>query len=172
MNLFLLSENPKQCAQWHCDKHVVKMILEIVQMLYTSWHMNNSGVPDTAPICKSTGLRGYKKAHPNHPMTKWVRASRSNYALALAISVSLAIEFKYRYGHHHGCVEHILWLARNPPNFDAIARTELPQCMPDEYKVPGDSVQAYRKFYCGGKAHFCAWSRRDAPIWFTNNTHS
>ena len=28
MNIFYLHENPKRCAEMHCDKHVVKMILE------------------------------------------------------------------------------------------------------------------------------------------------
>ena len=29
--------------------------------------------------------------------------------------------------------------------------TEPPQCMPDEYKVEGDSVQAYWNYYIGEK---------------------
>ncbi len=31
----------------------------------------------------------------------------------------------------------------------------MPQCMPDEYKVSGDSVAAYRNYYVNEKAH-CA----------------
>jgi len=27
MNIFYLDEDPKLCAQYHCDKHCVKMIL-------------------------------------------------------------------------------------------------------------------------------------------------
>jgi len=30
MNIFLLDKNPEKCAKYHCDKHVVKMILESV----------------------------------------------------------------------------------------------------------------------------------------------
>ena len=33
MNIFYLTHNPMQCAEQHCDKHVVKMILESAQML-------------------------------------------------------------------------------------------------------------------------------------------
>ena len=36
MNIFVLNQNPYEAARQHCDKHVVKMILEYGQMLSTS----------------------------------------------------------------------------------------------------------------------------------------
>ena len=36
MNLFVLSKKPQEAAQAHGDKHVVKMILEACQMLYSA----------------------------------------------------------------------------------------------------------------------------------------
>jgi len=33
MNIFVLDENVKKCAEYHCDKHVVKMITEHNQIL-------------------------------------------------------------------------------------------------------------------------------------------
>ena len=36
MNIFALSQDPKEAAKAHGDKHVVKMILESCQMLYTA----------------------------------------------------------------------------------------------------------------------------------------
>ena len=45
------------------------------------------------------------------------------------------------------------------------------QAMPDEYKIPGDPVQAYRAFYLGEKAHFAKWTRREAPAWFVQERH-
>lgn len=36
MNIFVLHPNPRKAARWHADKHVIKMILEAVQMLYTA----------------------------------------------------------------------------------------------------------------------------------------
>jgi len=33
MNIFILDNNPKLAAQYHCDKHCVKMILESAQLL-------------------------------------------------------------------------------------------------------------------------------------------
>ena len=39
MNLFYLHKNPKVSATLHCDKHVVKMIIEYAQMLSTAHRM-------------------------------------------------------------------------------------------------------------------------------------
>ena len=36
MNIFYLDKNPKICAMYHNDKHVVKMILEYAQLLSTA----------------------------------------------------------------------------------------------------------------------------------------
>ena len=33
MNIFYLNESPETCAQMHCDKHVVKMIIEYAHLL-------------------------------------------------------------------------------------------------------------------------------------------
>ena len=55
MNIFVLHKNPKKAAQYHHDKHVVKMILESAQMLCSvHWVMGSDGAP-------------YKLAHKNHP---------------------------------------------------------------------------------------------------------
>ena len=37
MNIFHLSSNPRYCAEWLCDKHCVKMIVETGQMLSTAY---------------------------------------------------------------------------------------------------------------------------------------
>ena len=36
MNIFILDTDPIVAAQWQCDKHVVKMIVESAQMLSTA----------------------------------------------------------------------------------------------------------------------------------------
>jgi len=38
--------------------------------------------------------------------------------------------------------------------------------MPEQYKVPGDSVAAYRAYYIGDKARFSKWTKRNPPEWF------
>lgn len=46
MNIFVLDIDPKISATFHCDKHVVKMIVESTQMLtteiYTLTKVSNS----------------------------------------------------------------------------------------------------------------------------------
>ena len=32
--------------------------------------------------------------------------------------------------------------------------------MPDKYKVPGDAVAAYRKFYVAEESSFATWTKR------------
>ena len=36
MNIFYLDNDPKVCAEMHCDKHVVKMIIEYAQLMSTA----------------------------------------------------------------------------------------------------------------------------------------
>lgn len=36
MNIFVLDLDITKCAEYHCDKHVVKMILETTQLLNNS----------------------------------------------------------------------------------------------------------------------------------------
>ena len=171
MNLFLLSTDHKENARWHCDKHVVKMVLELVQMLYTCWQINSTdNLPRCAPLCKSSGQRGYKKiSNPKHPMAVWVRASKKNYMFTVKLAAALALEYRFRYDRDHGCADHVVWLAQHVPiYFPEKGLRPVPQCMPDEYKVPGDTVQAYRNYYIGEKARFAAWAKKDrvAPDWF------
>ena len=167
MNLFLLSWNVNECAEYHCDKHVVKMVLELTQMLYTSWHMNSGHVPRNAPVCRSTGEVGYRRiSNPNHPMAKWVRAARWNYVFTARLACALCLEYAHRYENRtHGCAEHVLWLAQNiPSEFESLKKTGIPQCMPDQYKnAEEDPVLAYRMYYVEDKKRFAAWTNRPVP---------
>ena len=49
MNIFFLHLNQQKCAKWHVDKHVIKMILESIQLLCSAHHVcpnkNNSYKP-------------------------------------------------------------------------------------------------------------------------------
>jgi len=39
MNIFYLHKDPDICASYHCDKHVLKMIIEYAQLLSTAHRM-------------------------------------------------------------------------------------------------------------------------------------
>ena len=44
--------------------------------------------------------------------------------------------------------------------------TEPPQAMPDEVKVVGDSITAYRQYYMKHKRGFATWKKDRKPAWF------
>ena len=93
MNIFFLDEDPKMCAQAHCDKHVIKMILEYAQMMSTTHRVLNSPSELTESM--------YKISHENHPATIWVRESESNYRWLHEVWFWLAKEYWWRYEKMH-----------------------------------------------------------------------
>ena len=167
MNIFFLSLNPAECAKLYCDQHVIKILLEITQMLYTAWHL--TGLPDdwNPPLSKN-GQLGYKVAHPNHPMTMWVRSSRRSYIFAVKLGCELALEYRLRYNKNHACSEHIAWLYDNIPKTFQNKQSPtayyglhgIPQCMPLEYHQV-DPVLAYQSYY--KTKTFAKWAKGASP---------
>ena len=137
MNIFYLDSDPVKAAQVQYNKHVVKMILESAQMLCTAHHHYDNGhnVP-------------YKKAHYNHPSTIWCRQNASQYMWLYDHMIALGKEYTKRYKKTHltitKCKEPLRHLPLGIPDSTF---TEPPQCMPDQYKVIGDSLSAYWNYY-------------------------
>lgn len=167
MNIFFLHTNPRKCARWHCDKHVVKMILETCQLLYTCHWILGTTDFSSAPLRKS-GDHGYKMSHKNHPCAKWVRMSLSNYKWLTTLGLELVREYKHRFkGRFHACEPHIQWLHSNPPpGLEDIGWIEPAKAMPDIYKSH-DAVSSYRRYYLGAKEHILKWTDRHSPHWVT-----
>jgi hypothetical protein len=179
MNIFFLSQKPSRCARWHCDKHVVKMILETTQLLYTAhWILAQAAgwpAPDlsTAPFRKgSETQRGYLSiSNPKHPSAIWVRESLEHYKWLCALGINLCIEFRHRFGAEkaHSCEEHLRWLTRNPPSELKRRGWRQPPCaMPDEYKRSRDAIVCYRIYYKedkGAKRGILNYSGRHRPHW-------
>lgn len=180
MNIFVLSVDPKEAAKAHGDKHVVKMILEACQMLYTAhWICAHPElllhkapikvaaaqkllqVPEhmaTAPKRKSSAEEpGFRPVHLHHPCTVWVRTSLANYMWLTELALAIANEYEYRFTYKgngkdkaHSCKAHARWLQLNPPPLPEGPRTPFALAMPDEYKMP-DPVASYINFYTGSK---------------------
>ena len=167
MNIFFLHTDPRKCARWHCDKHVVKMLLETCQLLYTCHWIIDGNVSD-APFLRNTDVRGYKKSHANHPCAKWVRSSAFCYMWLSTLGMELLREYNFRYpGKKHGCAIHIEWLHKNlPKGLVNKGWIEPPKAMPDIYKN-GDAVSSYRKYYIGAKSSILNYSRRGRPHWLS-----
>jgi len=162
MNLFILDESPKLAAEYHCDKHVVKMILEVAQLLSTAHHV--LGISDSI-----TAENIYKPTHKNHPCSVWVRENQQNYRFALDLLGYLCEEYTLRYGKYHAVETKGILAALGylPKDISlSLERTAFAQCMPDQYKKVS-TVQAYRDYYIGEKAYFAKWKEpRNIPFWF------
>lgn len=159
MNIFYLSNEPSECAKQHCDKHVVKMILETAQLLSNAHHMLD-GDQVIKPI--------YKLTHKNHPSAIWTRASETHYKWLWALLAELCKEYTHRYGKVHkverdGLIQVLKIAPKNIPSTSWVS--DPPPAMPDEYKVR-DVVQSYRNYYVGAKKSFARWTNREVPQWF------
>ena len=178
MNIFFLSRTIGRCARWHCDKHVVKMILEYTQMLYTANHENGGTgrIAATAPICASTGNRGYKSHAKNNPCTKWVRESRAHYEWLLKLAFTLVNEHTYRFAPKaiHACHGHLVWLRENPPpGYTTTVWRDPPTAMPDEFRVSSDPGPCYISYYKGSKKDrgLLKYTKRHVPHVFAPYDH-
>lgn len=155
MNIFILDENAKLNAQMHCDKHVVKMILEYCQLMSTACHASGFGT-DTM----------YKKTHLNHPSAIWARQNQSNFAYLLDLTINLLDEYTYRYGKVHKSSRLI------PEFFDALDKfpegeqTPFAVVVPEGFATTGNAVQDYRNLYKTVKRDICTWKIRNQPEWF------
>lgn len=161
MNIFFLDWDVDKCAKDHCDKHVVKMILETAQLLCGVHHVtahDTDQVTDQVP---------YKLSHKNHPCSIWTRSSLSNYLYLCELGLALCKEYTHRYGKRHKSQEVIEWCLINKPNIKDIGFTEPPKAMPEEYKV-NDVVESYRNYYRGAKMGFAVWKNGYNPEWLVD----
>lgn len=126
MNIFFLDYSPAKAAEYHCDKHVVKMIVETAQILSTvvrikrgytgvfSWDTKNEEFGITPergkkwksyPYCLHGETGGYPKlylvTHPNHPSVVWAKKSLQNYKWLLMLGYFLCDEYTKRYKKVH-----------------------------------------------------------------------
>ena len=156
MNIFVLDKNIEKCARYHCDQHVVKMILESVQMLCTA-------------LNKKEIITPYKSTHQNHPCVLWVERSFDNFSWLRNLAFALNNEYRFRFerGVDHKSMSVLNELSNH--DYEKRGLTEFAQAMPEKYKVPGDPVRAYRQFYLGEKMAFAKWTKRSIPAWLLDH---
>ena len=181
MNIFYLDSNPVKSAELHCDKHVVKMIIEYAQLMSTAhrvldgdlyedrtannhrikrWRLSDSNMENVV----------YKASHINHPSAIWTRASDSNYQFVYDMFVALCNEYTHRYGRVHLTEEKLKDLLQHLPNNIASADfVEPPQAMPDDVKTT-NAVDAYQNYYRVYKKDFAKWTDRQIPSFMKNIT--
>ena len=175
VNIFYLDKDPKLAAQYHVDKHCVKMILETAQLLSTA-HRVLDGV-ETIGVSPSGRKQKrwvipdnrdsilYSATHINHPSAIWCRKNLSNYQWLYKLLINLCSEYTYRYEKVHKCQATglVAALGKVPDSMQMGEFTEPTPAMPDQYKVPGNSVQSYHNYYNGEKQRMFSWKKRDVP---------
>ena len=180
MNIFYLDKDAKTAAQYHCDKHVVKMILEYAQLMSTAHRLLDG---DEAIVKINNRNRRvwtlhdhreqtvYKPVSWNHPSAVWVRQSLDHYQWLWNLAIELCQEYRHRYGgttdKQHKTSVVIQNLSFAPDNIPRLGVfSEPPQAMPEDAKVPGDSVEAYRNYYRIHKRRMANWKIRGTPFWY------
>ena len=182
MNIFYLNENTTECAKQHLDKHVVKMILEYAQLLSTAHRLLDGHEYEGKSISGRKAMRWkldddrednlYMASHMKHPSGIWCRENLSNYHWLYNLWCDLMKEYTFRYGKHHVSERLIDYLRFPPTNISLGELTPIPQCMPESYKVVGNSIEAYHNYYINDKQPFAVWTNRPIPEWYVKEWRS
>lgn len=183
MNLFYLDTDLDKCAEAHVDKHIVKMPIEVAQILCTNlWIDTIIGYAPRAltkeenkvlskarvEAKETTRLFPYLPTMQNHPCTIWARISLDNYEWTHCYGDALGSEYTYRYGKVHQSVKVINSLP-DPKNIPYIGFTTFGLAMPDILKDYNDPIESYRRYYHLDKATFASWKNRSKPTWWDDN---
>lgn len=176
MNIFRVHNNPNIAAQFLCDRHVVKMILESAQMLSTAHRL----LDGEQIIIEENGRKKkqwihpdpdmdenlYKAVHINHPCTVWTREGEVNYLWHLDHWIALCQEYTHRYGKTHASWTKLnKYLYRFPKNIPSGGTPFRPAVGPEP--IGNDIVEIYRNYYKTKKDQFkMAWTGREIPSWF------
>lgn len=193
MNIFFLYFSAVLSARALGDKHVVKMPLEMAQLLCTAyrWLYGQRPASKKNETNKKRRLELpheneiYKMTHHNHPMAIWVRSSKENFEWTLQHGIALCEEWNWRYDHpinkEHKCMrifrlmQKVLKQGEMIGKFPETGLTVPPQCVgpvEDGYHVDGNTfaatVRAYRAYYVGAKANIAKYEKKPMrkPNWF------
>ena len=153
LNIFVLDNDIKKCAEYHADCHITKMVVETAQLLSSAHWMSGGEAP-------------YKLTHKNHPCAKWVRESIFNYIWLVDHGMALCREYTKRYNRKHATQEKIEWCASHLPIIENKGLTEFPLAMPDDVKTPRDPVKSYRDYYKKYKKDIVKWNHSKKPEWY------
>lgn len=179
MNIFVLDLDPQKCAEYHCDKHISKMITESNQILGSIAYTARGTLrkKDITPEFVEKHFQGFPRKtadgnpHPygigyvNHPCTKWAANSANNYKWLCTLNLEMCYEYTRRYGRKHAGENITNWYLTNAPDIDKKGMTPFAQAMPDECKNL-DTVKAYRDYYNKYKVRFAKWAHSTVPDWF------
>lgn len=182
MNIFALDNDPSKAAEYHCDKHVLKMLLESAQLLSTMVHALAPGqvIPGTddngEPILTWYGNKVYKPTHMNHPCSVWVRHSMRNAMWLADLGHALNHQSEIRWHKPaykaHAVLNGIASCISKLP-FENSKVEPFTLALPKEIRELNlDNVTSYRLYYASAKRSFATWTRLGKqPYWWNDMCH-
>lgn len=165
VNFFFLDKNPTKCAQYYCDKHVLKIPIEIAQILSKIHHILKTPID-------------YQKIYANSSVVKetlgpyvWSLTSLQNYIWTCNLGLALIAEYKYRFGKSTHKTEFVLeYLLENLPPIQSRGLT--PFIMTNKYDmfqyISTNPITNSRYNYAEMKCVNDKWTKRKKPTWFVN----
>lgn len=177
MNVFFLSYDSREAAEDHCDKHVIKMIVESLQLLFSA-HWRVAGI--TKRKEREELGEGWKELFPdlprenpygtgyqNHGCTKWVLESQANYKWLCSLTIELLGEYERRWsGREHSCKKLAQWCNEHPIEIEDKGLTKPYLAMPDSCKRECP-VESYRLYYhIKPRRMKVTWKGKTPPKWW------
>lgn len=177
MNIFSVHSDPVISAKQLCNKHVVKMPTESVQLLATCFSLDRLAAPD----CPRT-LTGKVRGHfnPKHPSALFVRKSKLNMLWLLEHCQAMIDEKHRRYpkGGTHFAIHMLNWVIANMDKDAEVPEGDLTDFIPAisvdavcRQKCADfnslDSVSQYKQYYIHDKVDIAVWPTiGDVPDWW------
>jgi hypothetical protein len=162
VNFFYLDKDPKKCAKYYCNKHILKIPIEICQILSKVHYEINSKID-------------YNKIYKNSSVVKntigpycWVKESLDNYIWANKLGLELINEYKFRYNKTEHKTESILhFLYENLPNLPKIGITKFKGTNKyDMFQyISNDPIICARYNYAEMKCINDKWNKDGPPDW-------
>ena len=165
VNFFYLDKNPVTCAKYYCDKHIIKIPIEIAQILSKIHHILKTKVD-------------FQMIYANSKVVKeslgpyvWSISSLENYLWTCELGLALIAEYKYRFGKTSHKTEKVLqYLKDNVPPINSNGIT--PFIMTNKYDmfqyISSNPITNARYNYCEMKCANDKWTKRVKPRWFDN----
>lgn len=154
MNIFILDLDLKKNAEYYCDKHIVKMILESAQLMCTV-------------VQEMGGVAPYKRTHSNHPCTKWLLESGANWDLLFDLATELNQEYKFRFNHKNNHKSYDVIKSLVKPNYTNNTFSGMFNSVTDTIRRTNavDTIKFYRKYYIDKQNNIeMKWTKREIPL--------
>lgn len=171
MNIFILDENKKLCAQYHNDKHIIAAPILTAQALSTALY-NVGRIP--APWVTLE--------YAAHGCVLWAGESIQNFLWLCELGLCLCDEYEHRFkqtGGSNNCYlaksvilrcQGLVFLCRHK-FLDQKKLTPFYLSVPDNFICTAhkdffaNTILSYRYYYCR-EEHGSIWTKRNTPDWY------